>query len=219
MSDAPNRPLTLLVVDDHEVVRQGLASMLDRRPGFQVIAEAGTVADSIELARRFQPDLVVMDIRLPDGSGIEACRDIRAEFPATRVVMLTSFREDRRVLDALSAGAIGFMLKDSDGAELVRAIEAAARGDVPLDPRAARAIVHGSTRTDPRDEMTAREREVLELISHGLPNKVIALRLGISEATVKAHLTRIYRHLGVSDRTQAAIWAREHPDTSRRDAS
>jgi len=150
---------------------------------------------------------------MPRLDGIEATRRIVAVTPGTRIVMLTSFHEDARVLDALSAGAIGFMLKDADGGELVRAIEAAARGDVPLDPRAVRAIVNQSAASDPR------EREVLELVSAGLPNKVIAVRLGISEATVKAHLTRIYRQIGVTDRTQAAIWAREHADTGRRSGS
>jgi len=211
--------IRIVIADDHGIVRQGLAGLLEGVDDLTVVGVAADGAEAVALARELRPDVCLLDVRMPGLDGIEATRRITAAAPETRVVMLTSFREDQRVLDALAAGAIGFMLKDSDGAELVRAIEAAARGDVPLDPRAARAIVQGSTRTEPRDEMTAREREVLELISHGLPNKVIALRLGISEATVKAHLTRIYRHLGVSDRTQAALWAREHPDTSRRDAS
>ena len=218
MGDPGEMTVRVLLCDDHAMVREGLERLVNSHDGVEVVGTAADGEEAVRQAAALRPDVVMMDVSMPGLDGIEATRRITTAAPDTRVVMLTSFREDSRVLDALSAGAIGFMLKDSDGAELVRAIEAAARGDVPLDPRAARAIVHGSTRTDPRDEMTAREREVLELISHGLPNKVIALRLGISEATVKAHLTRIYRHLGVSDRTQAAIWAREHPDTSRRDA-
>src|SRR5918995_3434058 len=134
MSDGPSRPLTLLVVDDHEVVRQGLSSMLDRRPGFQVVAEAGTVAESIEMAKRFQPDLVVMDVRLPDGSGIEACREIRAEFPATRVVMLTSYPDEEAVIAAIVAGASGYLLKQVRARDLVAALEAVGRGESLLDP-------------------------------------------------------------------------------------
>src|SRR5918995_3226969 len=124
MTDGASRPLTLLVVDDHEVVRQGLSSMLDRRPGFQVVAEASTVAESIEMAKRFQPDLVVMDVRLPDGSGIEACRDIRAELPETRVVMLTSYPDEEAVLSAIVAGAAGYLLKQVRARDLLAAPEA-----------------------------------------------------------------------------------------------
>lgn len=207
----------VLLCDDHAMVREGLERLVNSHEGVEVVGTAADGQEAVELAAELRPDVVMMDVSMPRLDGIEATRRIVAETPETRIVMLTSFREDVRVLDALAAGAIGFMLKDSDGQELVRAIEAAARGDVPLDPRAARAIVNRSTESDPRDGMTAREREVLELISNGLPNKVIALRLGISEATVKAHLTRIYRQLDVSDRTQAAIWAREHPESSRRD--
>ena len=128
------RPLRLLVVDDHEVVREGLVALLSRREDFQVVAEAGTVADALTAARRFEPDLVVMDVRLPDGSGIEACREIRAELPKTRVVMLTSYPDEEAVLSAILAGASGYLLKQVRGRDLVSALEAVGRGDSLLDP-------------------------------------------------------------------------------------
>ena len=134
MNDGKTRPLTLLVVDDHEVVRQGLVALLDRRAEFQVVAEAGTVAESLEAARRFEPDLVIMDVRLPDGSGIEACRDIRAEFPSTRVVMLTSYPDEEAVIAAIVAGASGYLLKQVRARDLVAALEAVGRGESLLDP-------------------------------------------------------------------------------------
>jgi DNA-binding NarL/FixJ family response regulator len=128
------RPLRLLVVDDHEVVRQGLVSLLERREHFQVVAEAGTAAEAVEMAREFEPDLVVMDVRLPDGSGIEACREIRAEFPATRVVILTSYPDEEAVLSAIIAGASGYLLKQIRGRDLVSALESVGRGESLLDP-------------------------------------------------------------------------------------
>jgi DNA-binding NarL/FixJ family response regulator len=127
-------PDRLLIVDDHEVVRQGLVALLDRRPSFQVVAEAGTVEEAIAAARRFEPDLVVMDVRLPDGSGVEACREIRAELPATRVVMLTSFPDDEAVFSAIVAGASGYLLKQIRARDLVAALERVGRGESLLDP-------------------------------------------------------------------------------------
>ena len=131
---SPQRPLSLLIVDDHEVVRQGLVALLGRRPEFQVVAEAGTVAEAVAAARRFRPDLVVMDVRLPDGSGIEACREIRAELPETRVVMLTSYPDEDAVLSAIIAGASGYLLKQVRARDLVAGLEAVGRGESLLDP-------------------------------------------------------------------------------------
>src|SRR3954447_4263066 len=130
----PANPLRLLVVDDHEVVRQGLVALIDRRPNFQVVAEAGTVEEAMSQARRHEPDLVIMDVRLPDGSGVEACRDIRAELPGTRVVMLTSFPDDEAVFSAIVAGASGYLLKQVRARDLVAALEAVGRGESLLDP-------------------------------------------------------------------------------------
>ena len=169
MTDGPSRPLTILVVDDHEVVRQGLSSMLDRRPGFQVVAEAGTVAESIEMAKRFQPDLVVMDVRLPDGSGIEACREIRAEYPGTRVVMLTSYPDEEAVIAAIVAGASGYLLKQVRARDLVAALEAVGRGESLLDPAVTGKVLERMRRIATSDEpdelgaLTPQERKILAL--------------------------------------------------------
>ena len=216
MSDAPNRPLTLLVVDDHEVVRQGLASMLDRRPGFQVIAEAGTVADSIELARRFQPDLVVMDIRLPDGSGIEACRDIRAEFPATRVVMLTSYPDEEAVIAAIVAGASGYLLKQVRARDLVAALESVGRGESLLDPAVTEKVLERvrriatGTYTDEMASLTAQEQRILLLVAEGKTNKEIAAEIFLSDKTVKNYVSSILSKLNLERRAQAAAFVAKH---------
>ena len=147
---------------------------------------------------------------MPNVDGIAATRRIVAQAPEARVVVLTSFSDNTRIHDALDAGALGYLLKDAEASEVVRAIRAAARGESPLDPRVARAVLARGTMPATLSGLTAREREVLVLLGTGLPNKAIARRLGISEATVKAHLTRVFRQIGVTDRTQAAIWAREH---------
>src|SRR5512143_1144092 len=180
-SDAKPKVLRLLVVDDHEVVRQGLVALLDRREGFQVVAEAGTVADSIEQAKRFEPDIVVMDVRLPDGSGIEACREIRAELPGTRVVMLTSFPDEDAVLSAIVAGASGYLLKKVRARDLVAALEAVGRGESLLDPAVTekvleriRRIASGSQETDELSQLTGQERKILLLVAEGKTNKEIA---------------------------------------------
>jgi DNA-binding NarL/FixJ family response regulator len=207
VSDAAIR---VLLCDDHEMVREGLARLLGAYEGITIVGTAASGAEGVELAARLEPDVVMMDLSMPGGlDGVEATRRIVARGGDTRVVVLTSFGEASHVLDAVDAGATGFLLKDSDGHELERAVRAAARGEAPLDPRAARAVLDRNAGSDPLAGMTAREREVLELLGTGLANKVIALRLGISEATVKAHLTRIYRQIGVADRTHAARWARE----------
>jgi DNA-binding NarL/FixJ family response regulator len=200
----------VLLCDDHLMVREGLEQLLSGFAGVEVVGAAASGEEAVELARKLDPDVVLMDLSMPGMGGIRATRRIRADRPAIRVVVLSSFGESASVLEAIDAGATGFLLKDADGEELARAVRAASRGEAPLDPRAARAIL-GRGHDDPLDGMTAREREVLQLVSVGHPNKVIAMRLGISEATVKAHLTRIYRQLGVADRTQAAILARRRP--------
>jgi len=220
MTETPTRPLTLLVVDDHEVVRQGLASMLDRRPGFQVVAEAGTVAESLELARRFQPDLVVMDVRLPDGSGIEACRDIRAEFPATRVVMLTSYPDEEAVIAAIVAGASGYLLKQVRARDLVAALEAVGRGESLLDPAVTGKVLERMRRiaaNDQPDELSAltqQERKILALVAEGKTNKEIAAEVYLSDKTVKNYVSSILSKLNLERRAQAAAYVaklKTHP--------
>ena len=212
MTDQPTRPLTLLVVDDHEVVRQGLTSMLDRRPGFQVVAEAGTAAESIEMARRFQPDLVVMDVRLPDGSGIEACRDIRAEFPDTRVVMLTSYPDEEAVISAIVAGASGYLLKQVRARDLVAALEAVGRGESLLDPAVTGKVLERMRRiaaSDQPDELSAltqQERKILALVAEGKTNKEIAAEVYLSDKTVKNYVSSILSKLNLERRAQAAAY-------------
>jgi DNA-binding NarL/FixJ family response regulator len=206
---APGPPIRVLLCDDHAVVREGLARLLESTEGIDV---AGTAADGVEAvaaAVELRPDVILMDLQMPNLDGVGATRRISSEAPEAQVVVLTSFSDNTRIHDALDAGARGYLLKDAEAPEVVRAIRAAARGEAPLDPRVARAVLARGT-TPAMDGMTAREREVLGLLGTGLANKAIARKLGISEATVKAHLTRIFRQIGVTDRTQAAIWAREH---------
>jgi DNA-binding NarL/FixJ family response regulator len=207
---SPPTTIRVLLCDDHVVVREGLARLLDNADGIEVVAVASDGEEGLEEARAKRPDVILMDLSMPRLDGVSAIRAIVAELPGTYVVVLTSFADRDRVLEAIDAGAAGYLLKDSDGAEVVRAIRAAAAGDAPLDPRAARAVLTRRSYPTPATSLTPRERQVLALVGAGLSNKVIAIRLGISEATVKAHLTRIYQQIGVTDRTQAALWAREH---------
>lgn len=206
-------PLRLLVVDDHEVVRQGLAALLDRRESFQVVAEAGTVADAIEQARRHRPDIVIMDVRLPDGSGIEACRAIRAEFPATRVVMLTSYPDEEAVLSAIVAGASGYLLKQIRARDLVAALETVGRGESLLDPAVTekvldriRRIATGSSQNDEMSQLTSQERKILLLVAEGKTNKEIAGEIFLSDKTVKNYVSSILAKLNLERRAQAAAF-------------
>src|SRR5437879_1063461 len=175
--DQPERPLRLLVVDDHEVVRQGLVSLLDRRAGFEVVAQAGSVAESIAQAARFGPDLVIMDVRLPDGSGIEACREIRSARPQTRVLMLTSYDDHDAVIGAILAGAAGYLLKRSQSGQLLEALLGVARGQSLLDPAVTAAALEWMRRArPPRDEdplaaLSGQERRVLALVAEGKTNR------------------------------------------------
>jgi DNA-binding NarL/FixJ family response regulator len=208
----PVRPLRLLVVDDHEVVRQGLVAMLDRRPGFEVVAQAGSVAESIDQARLHQPDIVVMDVRLPDGSGVEACRAIRDELPGTRVIMLTSFPDDEAVLSAIVAGASGYLLKQIRARDLVAALEAVGRGESLLDPAVTERVLERVRRIaagDAGDELsvlTAQERKILMLVAEGKTNKEIAADVFLSDKTVKNYVSSILSKLNLERRAQAAAF-------------
>jgi two-component system response regulator DevR len=210
-------PLRLLVVDDHEVVRQGLVALLDRRDAFQVVAEAGTVAESLEQARRHRPDLVIMDIRLPDGSGIEACRAIRAELPDTRVVMLTSYPDEEAVLSAIVAGASGYLLKQIRGRDLVSALETVGRGESLLDPAVTervleriRRIATGESEHDEISQLTSQERKILLLVAEGKTNKEIAGEIFLSDKTVKNYVSSILAKLNLERRAQAAAFVAKH---------
>jgi DNA-binding NarL/FixJ family response regulator len=206
---APGPALRVLVVDDHRLFRGGLRDVLEES-GIAIAGEADSGEEALELAPALSPDVVIMDLTLPGISGAEATRRLLAAEPKLTVLVLTVSAEGGDIDEALAAGARGYLLKDAEASEVVRAIQAAARGEAPLDPRVARAVLARGTTPAALSGMTAREREVLGLLGTGLPNKAIARQLGISEATVKAHLTRIFRQIGVSDRTQAAIWARDH---------
>ncbi len=203
-------PRTLLIVDDHEVVRQGLVALLDRRTGFQVVGEAGTAAEAVEQARRFRPDLVVMDVRLPDGSGIEACRDIRSELPDTRVVMLTSYPDEEAVLAAIVAGASGYLLKQVRARDLVAALETVAAGGSLLDPAVTGKVLDRMRRIATDDDelsaLTSQERKILTLVAEGQTNKQIAAQVFLSDKTVKNYVSSILAKLNLERRAQAAAY-------------
>ena len=220
-SDKPP-PYRLLIVDDHEVVRQGLVALLDRRSGFEVVAEAGTVSEAIDQARKFRPDLVIMDVRLPDGTGIEACREIRAELPGTRVVILTSFPDEEAVLSAIIAGASGYLLKQIRARDLVAALETVGRGESLLDPAVTEKVLDRvrriATNSEP-DELaglTAQERKILLLVAEGKTNKQIASEIFLSDKTVKNYVSSILSKLNLERRAQAAAFiARQRFDRGR----
>jgi DNA-binding NarL/FixJ family response regulator len=207
--------IRVLVVDDHGVVRAGLQQLLESFEGVECVGAASDGAEAVALCDARDPDVVLMDISMPIMDGIEATRAIAAARPQTRVVVLTSFSDRERILKALDVGAVGYLLKDAEPDELLRGIRAAHCGDSPLAPRAARTILAarqgGLAPGRHRDDgLSEREREVLILLAEGLANKQIARRLGISEKTVKAHLTNVFRAIGVTDRTQAALWAQRN---------
>jgi DNA-binding NarL/FixJ family response regulator len=201
--------IRVLLADDHGVVRDGLARLLGSVPDIEVVAAAADGDQAVELAREHRPDVVLMDLRMPRMGGSEATRRLLESDPAMHVVILTSFSERDEILGALDAGAIGYLLKDAEPDELIRGVRAAAQGDSPLDPKAARTLI-GSRGAAQSHPLTDREQEVLQLVARGLPNKLIARELGISEKTVKAHLTTVFQRIGVTDRVQAAMWARDH---------
>ena len=216
MTETVSRPLRLLIVDDHEVVRQGLVALLDRREEFQVVAEAGSVAESIESARRVQPDIVIMDVRLPDGSGVEACREIRAERPETRVVILTSYPDEDAVLSAIVAGASGYLLKQVRARDLVSALLAVGRGESLLDPAVTEKVLERVRRiatgayTDELAQLTQQEQKILALVAEGKTNKEIASEVFLSDKTVKNYVSSILSKLNLERRAQAAAFVARH---------
>jgi DNA-binding NarL/FixJ family response regulator len=203
-------PIAVLIVDDHAVVREGLRAFLQLQEGIEVAGEAGDGEEALEQALALRPDVILMDLVMPKLDGVRAMRELRARLPDSRVIVLTSFLDDERLLPAIQAGAAGYLLKNAEPAELARAIRAAHRGETIIDPTVASRLVQAIAdgRGSPADQtLTRREREVLELIARGRSNKRIAFELGISEKTVKTHVGHVLAKLGVSDRTQAALVA------------
>ncbi len=205
--DAPTTPIRILIADDHEVVRQGLRVSLGVDPDLEVVGEAADGAEAVRLAHRLHPDLVLMDLLMPELDGIAATQVIRRDLPDTEVVALTSVLEDASVVDAVRAGAIGYLLKDTRAAELRRAIKAAAAGQVQLSPSAAARLMREVKAPDRPETLSERELDVLRLLARGLANKEIAHELDIAEKTVKTHVSSILGKLGVQSRTQAALYA------------
>ena len=206
----------ILLVDDHEVVRLGLKSLLERHPQFEIIGEAASAREALEQVASNHPDVVVMDIRLPGTSGIEACEEITSRFPDTRVLMLTSYAEDEMLFSAIRAGASGYVLKQIGGEELVHALEAVARGEALLDPAVTQRVFQEVRRAVKEEEASAfvhlsqQEKHVLLLVSEGKTNREIAKALFLGEGTVRNYVSSILSKLGVSNRAEAAAYAVEH---------
>ncbi len=206
----------ILLVDDHEVVRLGLRALLERHPQFEVVAEAGTARDAIEKVEQYSPDVIVMDIRLPGGSGIEACEEITSKHPESKVIILTSYAEDEMLFSAIRSGAAGYVLKQIGGDDLVRAIEAVGRGEALLDPAVTQRIFQEVRKAAKEEEasafsaLTQQERHVLLLVSEGKTNREIAKALFLGEGTVRNYVSSILSKLGVSNRAEAAAYAVEH---------
>ncbi|MFD3443387.1 response regulator [Microbacteriaceae bacterium 4G12] len=199
--------IRVLLVDDHPLVRAGLAGLLAAE-GFEVAAQASTGSEALAAARESEPDVVLMDLSMPEMGGVEATRRLLAERPSTRVIVLTSFHQQARVMEALRAGAVGFLLKDSDPADVVAAVRSAAAGNSPVDPRVAGYLLPGTASQG--GGLSPREEQVLRLVAQGMSNKQIGASLGIAERTVKVHLGSVFRRIGVEDRTSAALWARDN---------
>lgn len=206
----------ILLVDDHEVVRLGLKALLDHHPQYEVVGEAGTAKEAIEQVKRTRPDVVLMDIRLPGASGIEACEEITKTYPGTRVIMLTSYAEDEMLFSAIRAGASGYVLKQIASDDLIKAIETVGRGEALLDPAVTQRVFQEVRRAVKEEEASAfsnlstQEKHVLLLVSEGRTNREIAKALFLGEGTVRNYVSSILSKLGVSNRAEAAAYAVEH---------
>ncbi len=222
MTESPADPTTpaddvrILIADDHEVVRIGLASLLDRQPGFSVVAEARSGDEAVRETRRLRPDVVVMDIRMPNGSGIDACRTITSELPATPVVMLTSYADSEALFSAIDAGASGYVLKRVGSTELVDAVRTVAAGGSLLDPSVTKRVLERLRSTSRMEEagafadLTEQERRVLAHVAEGASNRYIADRMGLAEKTVRNYVSNVLAKLSLESRAQATAYAIRH---------
>ncbi len=205
-----NADLKVMIVDDHEVVREGLRSLLNRRAGMTVVAEAGSVAEAVQLALKEEPQVVVMDVRLPDGSGVEACREIRSHLPGTRMIMLTSYADDEAVIASIIAGASAYLLKQTRGQQLADAVMAVAAGESLLDPQVTRRVLEQmrdmATGTDKPSQLTENENKILRLIAEGKTNREIAAEIFLSDKTVKNYVSSILNKLNLRRRSEAAAY-------------
>jgi DNA-binding NarL/FixJ family response regulator len=215
-------PTRVLLVDDHELVLRGLEQLLAAHDDLEVCGEAATAADALRLGRELEPDVVVLDVRLPDGDGIAVCRELRTTTPATACLMLTSYDDDETLVAAVEAGAAGFLLKQVTGQDVVAAVRTVAAGGSTLSPRATSLVLDRlrGSRADRAAGLTERERRVLELIGQGCSNREIAEQMGLAEKTVKNHVSSLLRKLGLRRRTQAAVLVersrnREAPEPAR----
>jgi DNA-binding NarL/FixJ family response regulator len=199
--------IRVALADDHRVVRVGLEQLLRTFDDVELVGSADGGEATVALVVAERPDVLLLDLSMPDLDGVEVTHRLAAQAPETRIVVFTSFSDRERIVQALDAGAIGYLLKDAETDEIHAAIRAASRGEAPLAPKAAAALLAERTTRPPAVELTPREREVLALLVAGHPNKQIARRRGISEKTVKGHLTNLFQRIGVQDRTQAALWA------------
>jgi DNA-binding NarL/FixJ family response regulator len=216
MRGSDRTQIRLLLVDDHEVLRLGLRTLFTESGGFEVVGEAGTMAEGINAAAKLMPDVVLMDVRLPDGSGVQACREIRTARPETRVVFLTSYADEDAVLQTILAGAYGFLLKEVSSEELIRAMKTVAAGRSILDPAVTQRVLDrlkglsGATESQKPDTLSAQEERVLSLVAEGKTNKEIAGLLQLSDKTVGHYLENIFQKLQVSRRSQAAVYYTKH---------
>jgi two-component system response regulator DevR len=224
---SPQAPIRVFLLDDHEVVRRGVRDLLDAEPDIEVVGEAGTTDHALARGPALRPDVAVLDVRLPDGDGITVCRELRSRMPELACLMLTSFDDDDALLDAIMAGAAGYVLKQIKGSDLVAAVRTVASGQSMLDPatttRLMSSLRGSDTPAEPQDEALAglspREREILGLIGEGLTNRQIGQRLFLSEKTVKNHISRLLAKLGVERRVQAAVLASQSAPQASQPAS
>ncbi|KOX11139.1 response regulator [Streptomyces sp. NRRL B-3648] len=220
----PGRPVRVFLLDDHEVVRRGVRDLLDDEPDITVAGEAATVEQALVRVPALRPDVAVLDVRLPDGDGVTACRELRSHLPGLACLMLTSFDDEEALLDSIMAGASGYVLKQIQGADLVSAVRTVARGQSLLDPSATARLMAGLRAGRQRETepgvlpgLTERERQILALIGEGLTNRQIGARLYLAEKTVKNHISRLLAKLGVERRVQAAVIATRAQDRQRAD--